>query len=209
MGAYHGPDTVNGVLVAVQVGIKGGIHGFLQALESVGDGNDLGSQNFHACDVGRLLGNVDRSHVNLAFQAEEGGRRRQRHAVLARARFRNDAFFAHIFGEKAFPHAMVELVRARVVQVFPLQVNLGGAQVAGQAFAVVNGSGTPLELLADAAQFVDKLGGMGDGLVSLRDFFKGGDEFVRQIDAAVFAEATPGIRKIAQISMEIHGVFHS
>ena len=175
----------------------------------MGDGNDLGSQNFHACDVGRLLGNVDRSHVNLAFQAEEGGRRRQRHAVLARARFRNDAFFAHIFGEKAFPHAMVELVRARVVQVFPLQVNLGGAQVAGQAFAVVNGSGTPLELLADAAQFVDELGGMGDGLVSLRDFFKGGDEFVRQIDAAVFAEATPGIRKIAQISMEIHGVFHS
>ncbi|KXT53918.1 hypothetical protein HMPREF3038_00542 [Akkermansia sp. KLE1797] len=92
---------------------------------------------------------------------------------------------------------MVELVRARVVQVFPLQVNLGGAQVAGQAFAVINGSGPPLELLADAAQFVDELGGMGDGLVSLRDFFKSGDEFVRQIDAAVFAEAAPGIRKIA------------
>lgn len=197
MRAYYGANAVNGILVAVQVGIKRGIHGFLQALEPVRDRHHLRAQNLHARDVGGLLGNVHRAHVNLAFQAEEGRRSSQRHAMLPGARFRNDALLAHVLGEKAFTHAVVELVGARMVQVLPLQVNLGGTQVAGKAFAMVNRSGTALELLADAAQFIDELGRMGNRLIGFRDFFKSGNKFVRQVDAAVFAKAALGVRKIA------------
>jgi len=197
VGAYHGTDAVNGILITVQVGIKGGIHGFLQALEAVRDGHHLGAQDFHAGDVGGLLGNVHRSHVNLTLQAEEGGSRSQGHAMLPGARFRNDAFLAHVFGEKAFTHAVVQLVGARMVQVFPFQVNLGSAQVAGKAFAVVNRGGASLELLADAAQFIDELGGVGYRLVGFRNFFKGGNKLVRQVNAAVFAKTALGVRKIA------------
>ena len=83
VGAYHGTDAVNGILITVQVRFKGGIHSFLQALEAVRDRHHLGTQDFHAGDVRSLLGNIYRSHVNFAFQAEEGGGCSQRHAMLS------------------------------------------------------------------------------------------------------------------------------
>ena len=197
VGAYHGTDAVNGILITVQVRFKGGIHSFLQTLEAVRDRHHLGTQDFHAGDVRSLLGNIYRSHVNFAFQAEEGGGCSQRHAMLSCARFRDNALLAHVFGQKAFPHAMVELMGACMVQIFPLQVNLRGAQVAGKAFAVVNRGGTSLKLFADAPQFINELGGVGYRLVGFRNFFKSGNQLVRQVNAAVFAKTALGVWKIA------------
>ena len=100
--------------------------------------------------------------------------------MLAGARLRDNALLAHVFGQEAFPHAMVKLVGACMVQVFSLQVNLSGAQMAGKALAVVNRGGAPLKLFADAPQFINELGGVGYRLVGFRNFFKGGNQLVRQ-----------------------------
>ena len=68
---------------------------------------------------------------------------------------------------------MVKLVGAAVVEVFALKVNLGLAQVIGHALAMVNRGGAALELFADTAQLVDELSALGNGGISLVNFFEG------------------------------------
>jgi hypothetical protein len=54
----------------------------------------------------------------------DGGRR---DAVLARAGLGDDARLAHAAGEQRLPDGVVDLVRAGVVQVFALEVDLRAA----------------------------------------------------------------------------------
>ena len=49
--------------------------------------------------------------------------------MLARAGFGDDAVFAHAFGEQNLPHAMIDLVRAGMVQLFALEINFRAAEI--------------------------------------------------------------------------------
>ena len=203
MRAYDGADAVDGILVAFKVGTKGGVHCFLKCRIAFRDGDDFGTEDFHTGDVGRLFGDVDGSHVYFTFQSEEGGSCCQGNAVLPGSRFGNKFLFSHVFGQKSFSHAVVKLVSARVVEVLALEVELARTQQAGEAFAMVDRRRTSLELAPDAAQFVDELGGMADGLVGLRNFLKGGKEFRWEVHASVFAKIAVFVREVAQVGIEI------
>ena len=51
------------------------------------------------------------------------------HAVLPRARLRDDALLAHALAQQGLAQGVVDLVGPRVVQVLALQVDLGAAAV--------------------------------------------------------------------------------
>ena len=127
MRADHRADAVDGVLVVGEIRLEGRVDGLLERLEAVRHGHDRGAQQLHAADVGRLLLDVDLAHVDLALEAEVGGGRGQRDAVLAGAGLGDDLLLAHVLGQQALAHAVVELVRAGVVQVLALQVDLRAA----------------------------------------------------------------------------------
>ena len=59
------------------------------------DGHDARAEQLHAEDVERLAADVLGAHVHVALQAEDGRRRRRRHAVLAGAGLGDDALLAH------------------------------------------------------------------------------------------------------------------
>ena len=82
-----------------------------------------------------------RAHIDHAFQPELGANRRCGHAMLARAGFRDDPGFAHAAGQNDLTQHIVDLVRAGVVQLIPLHVDLGAAQMGGQAFAEIKRAG--------------------------------------------------------------------
>src|SRR5690606_24499585 len=63
---------------------------------------------------------------------EARGDRRRGDAVLARARFGDDARLAHAAGELDLPEAVVDLVRARVIELLALEIDLGAAELLGQ-----------------------------------------------------------------------------
>ena len=68
---------------------------------------------------------------------------------------------------------MVELVGSGVVEIFALEVDLAAAQLIGEALAVVDGGGAPLEFAANAAQLANKFGGVADSMVGVGDLFEG------------------------------------
>lgn len=104
-------------------------------------------------------------------------------------------FFAEIFREQRFAHAVVELVRARVVQVFALQVDAAAADAFRQVFAVVNRRRASLKMFADAAQFLNEVVRAADRMIRVGDFVHLLLQFRRNVGSAEFSEKSLGVGK--------------
>ena len=107
----------------------------------------LGAQQLHAKHVRLLPLDVGGAHIDHARIAEARRHRGGRHAMLAGAGFGDDALLAHALGEQDLAETVVDLVRAGVVQVLALEIDLGAAPEAlcrgnvakmpGQAFGEI------------------------------------------------------------------------
>ena len=78
--------------------------------------------------------------------------------MLASAGLRDDARLAHAQGEQYLPEAVVDLMRAGVVEVFTLQINLCAAKVLGQPLREIERIGTADIVLEQPVQFGMELG---------------------------------------------------
>src|SRR5690606_15023221 len=91
-----------------------------------------GAEQLHARDVERLAPHVLLAHVDGALQAEQRRRGRGGDAVLARPGLRDDPLLAELAGEQRLAEDVVDLVRAGVVEVLPLEDDPGPARVLGE-----------------------------------------------------------------------------
>ena len=124
-GPGDGADEVVGVLDVGDPVAHGLVHGVLERAAARRDGNDLGAEQLHPCDVERLATGVLLAHVDHALEAEQRGRRGGGDAVLAGAGLGDDAGLAHAHGEQRLTEHVVDLVRAGVVEVFALEEDPG------------------------------------------------------------------------------------
>jgi hypothetical protein len=85
--------------------------------------------------------------VDGAFHAHQRGGGRRGHAVLSRAGLGDDLLLAHALGQQNLADGVVDLVRAEVVQILALEVDLGPAAAFGQVGAEIERIGTARELL--------------------------------------------------------------
>ena len=167
MRADDGADAVDGVLVVGEVGLERRVHGLLERLQPVRDRHDGRAEELHAAHVGRLLLDVHHAHVDLAREAEVRGGRGERDAVLAGAGLGDELLLAHVLGQQALAHAVVELVRAGVVEVLALEVDLRAAVGEREGARVVDRRRPALEVLAQVAQLGDEGGVVLDLVVRL------------------------------------------
>src|SRR5258706_509069 len=72
------------------------------------------------------------AHIDHARKPEAGRDRRGGDAVLAGAGFCDDARLAHAFGEKDLADAIVDLMRAGVVQLLALEIDFRPTEMARQ-----------------------------------------------------------------------------
>ena len=114
-------DQVVGVLDVGHPVAQRLVHGVLQGGRAAGHRPHLGAQQLHARDVGRLPLHVHRAHVDHAGQAVAGADRGGGDAVLAGAGLGDDPRSCPSAGQQDLAHAVVDLVRAGVVQLLALQ----------------------------------------------------------------------------------------
>jgi len=95
----------------------------LQRLGAEIDRAHLGAHEVHPLDVGLLAAHVLLAHVHDALEAEARTHCRRRDAVLARAGLRDDAVLAEPPREHGLAERVVELVRAGVEEILPLEVD--------------------------------------------------------------------------------------
>ena len=137
------------------------------------DGHDRRAQELHAAHVRRLLFDVHHAHVDVALEAEVRGRRGECDAVLAGAGLGDELLLAHVLGQQALAHAVVELVRAGVVEVLALQVDLRAAVGQRERACVIHGRRASLEVLAQVAKLGDEGRVVLDLVVRLDDLGEG------------------------------------
>ncbi|MPM47170.1 hypothetical protein SDC9_93878 [bioreactor metagenome] len=156
--ASDGADDVEGVVHIGHPVAHGLVERVLERLAARFDGYHRGAQQLHAVDVGALALDVLSAHVDHAFQAvarTDGGRG---HAVLARAGLGDHARFAHALGEHGLADHIVDLVRAGVVEVFPLQIDLRAAHFLAGACGVIDGRGAAHEMCELVVEFLLEFG---------------------------------------------------
>ena len=130
----------------------------LEGLRAGLDRYHFGAEELHAENILRLTLDVLRSHVHDALHAEARGDGRRGDAVLAGARLGDDSRLAQPFGEQRLADAVVDLVRAGVVQVLALQVDLRAAELVGPALCVIDGARAADVVLQLALELCDEVG---------------------------------------------------
>ena len=135
-------DAIEGVAHIGDPIAQGIIHRVFQRATARGDGDHLGAEKLHPKHVRGLTFDVMRAHVDDALQPELGTDRGGGHAVLARAGFGDDPGLAHAAGEDDLAQHVVDLMRAGVVQLVTLHIDLGTAKMVGHPFSEVKRRGT-------------------------------------------------------------------
>ena len=113
------------------------VHGVLERRRAGNHGPHLGAEQPHAENIGALPLDIGLAHIDHARQAEAGGHGGDGHAMLARAGLRDDAGLSHPLGEQDLAQAIVDLVRAGVIEFVALEVDLRAAKVLGQPLGVI------------------------------------------------------------------------
>jgi hypothetical protein len=126
----------------------------------------------HAEYVGRLTRDIFRTHVDRAGQVEQRADGGGGHAVLAGAGLGDDAGLAHAPGQQDLADAVVDLVRAGMIQLVALEVDLRAAEMFGQPLGEIERAGPPHIMLEVVFQLLPEIrvvvGGV-PGLFDLED----------------------------------------
>ena len=157
MRASHGADQVKG---AVNVGhpvTQGFVHCIFEGAGAGHHRDHFGAQQLHAEHVGLLALDVGGAHVDHALQAKARSHGGSGHAVHAGAGLGDDAFFAHAPCQQDLADAVVDLVRASVVQLFALEVDLGAATELGQPLGEVQRAWAAHVVALEVGQLLDEL----------------------------------------------------
>ncbi len=208
MRTRGGADHVVGVVDVGDPVAQGLVHGVLEGRLARGHRPHLGAQQVHAEHVGHLPLDVDRAHVDHAGQAEAGGDGGRGHAVLAGAGLGDDAFFAHASRQQDLADAVVNLVRAGVVQLLALEIDLGPAETFGQALGEIERRG-PADVVGQVAVqlLVELRIGLG-GAIGLVEVQHQRHQGLGHIAPAELAEAPVGVGIGVEIvgdgSLDVH-----
>jgi hypothetical protein len=113
------------------------VHGVFERAAPEVTGLTLAPSSFMRNTFGLLPLDVGRAHVDFARQTVLRADGRDGDAVLAGAGLGDDARLAHAAGEQDLAEAVVDLVRAGVVELVALEVDLRAAEFLGQPFSEI------------------------------------------------------------------------
>ncbi len=108
------------------------VHRVLQRARAGHHRPHLRAERLHAHHVRPLPVDIDRAHVDDAFEPELRAQRRGRDAVHAGAGLGDHARLAHALGQQDLAEHIVHLVRAGVVAVLALEIDLRAAEMRGE-----------------------------------------------------------------------------
>ena len=155
---------------------------------------DCGAQQPHPKYVRSLPLHVDRAHVDHALDPQQRAGGSGRHAVLSRSRLGHDTTLSHAPGQQRLPQRVVDLMRAGMRQVLPLQIDLRAAQVGAQATGEGDGRRAPHVRPEEMIQLLLEGAALRGVPVCLFQLVQRGHQRLRHELAAIGAEPALRIR---------------
>ncbi len=162
MRARHRADAIERVVHVGDPVAQRLVHGVLQRARARLHRDHRCAQHLHADHVGLLPLDVDGAHIDHAFEPEARAQRRGGDAVLAGAGLGDDALLAHAPRQHDLAEHVVHLVRAGVVELLALEVDLGAAEMLGEALGEIERRG-PADIVLEIAVHLGLEGRIGLG----------------------------------------------
>ena len=100
---------------------QGLVNGILEGSAARGHGDNSCTHELHALDVWSLSNNIDRAHVDRAFQTQKRTHHCGCGPVLASSGFSDDARLSHALSQQSLSQNLITLVRASVDQILTLE----------------------------------------------------------------------------------------
>jgi len=132
MGPRSRANAVEGVFDIGDPVTQCFIHCVFQGACAGRDRDDLCAEQFHAENVRLLALDIRLAHEDNAIQSEARADCRRGNTMLTGARFGDDAGLAHTPGEQDLAEAIIDLVRARMVQLIALEIDFRAIEMLGQ-----------------------------------------------------------------------------
>ncbi len=159
-----GADAVKSVVDIGDPVAQSLVHGVLERARPGLDRNDLGAEQVHAEDIGLLPLDIDRAHIDHAFEAEARAGGGGGDAMLAGARLGDDPLLAHAQRQQDLAEHIVDLVRAGVVQLLALEIDLRAAELFGHALGEIERA-RPADIMGEQTFQLGVIGRVLAGLV--------------------------------------------
>ena len=133
---------------------QGLVNGVLEGPTARGYGNDSCPHEFHALDVWGLPNNIDRAHVDRAFQSQKRAHHCGCGPVLAGSGFSDDARLTHALSQQSLSQNLITLVCASVDQIFTLEEDPSTAT--WKVAKLCDGGGASQELMEQSVDLLDE-----------------------------------------------------
>ena len=211
MRARDGADAVERILDIGDPVAQRLVQRILQRARARQCRHHFGAQELHAEHIGLLPLDIDLAHIDDAFEAEARAGGGGGDAMLAGAGLGDDARLAHAPGQQDLAHHIVDLVRAGVIELVALEVDLGAAQMLGQPLGEIERA-RPADIMFEEAVELGLEGGIGFRvLIGLLEFederHQGFGDEAAAIDAEQPLFVGPGAIGIG--NGDVHGHTHS
>src|SRR5262249_10932427 len=103
------------------------VHGILERMRAGNDRPHFRSKYFHAQHIRFLPLDIERTHIDDAWQPKFGTQSGGSNAMHAGTGFGNDALLAHAQSQHDLAKHVVHFVRAGMIEYFPLEIDFGAA----------------------------------------------------------------------------------
>ena len=203
MRAGDGADDVERVVDVGHPVAHRLVQRILERLRTRFDRHHVRAQDLHPIDVGGLALHVLGAHVHHALHSVACRDGRASHAVHPRAGLGDHPWLAHAPGEQRLADGVVHLVRAGVVEILALEIDLRAAEPLRPAPRVVDRARTADVVLELVAELGEKLGIRPVALVLAPELVQRVDERLRDEHAAVRTEVPPGVREVMHLHCEL------
>ena len=155
------------------------------------DRNDLRAHQLHAVYVEPLAPHVFFAHVNHTVETESRADGCRGHAVLACAGLGDDAALVHALRQQHLPQRVVDLVRARVVQVLALEQHRD-SDLRGQARHRGDGRRTTHVILEQIVELAPELRIVAGCVIHGRQLLERVHQRLGDVAAPIRAESSAG-----------------
>src|SRR5262249_39094608 len=132
------------------------------------------SQQAHAEDIQLLTPHVFAAHVNYTVESEQRTDCSSGDAMLTCSGLCNDASLAHASSKQPLANAVIDLVRASVEQIFPLEINKRASEFLSQSRRAEERSRASSVLAEQSLKFILEF------LILLRTFIRSFEFFKRR-----------------------------
>ena len=177
---------------------KGFVDGVLEGAGPSLYRNHRCAKKLHASDVEGLTFGINLTHVDDTLEPKKCGSGCARYSVLPSACFGDYACLSHALSQKRLTQNVVDFVRARVIEVFPLQEHADVTSVRGESFRFGNDAWSTGVSFVEFCQFEDEVGVCLSCLISTFELVEGSDQRLGHEAAAKLAKVRPYL--FAQLS---------